>query len=59
MRIGFWLLCALLAACASESLYEGFKAREAMREPLAQPGTASPLPSYADYEAERTRLMER
>jgi hypothetical protein len=58
MRVVFWILCAMLAACASENLYEGFKTREAMRDPLAQPGGGSVLPSYQDYEAERTRLLE-
>lgn len=58
MRILFWIFCAMLAACASENLYEGFKAREATRDPVAGPGTASMLPAYRAYEAERSRLLD-
>ena len=58
MRILFWVFCALLAACASENLYEGFKAREATRDAVAGAGTASMLPAYRAYEAERRRLLD-
>ena len=58
MRVVFWILCAMLAACASENLYEGFKAREAMRDPLADQRPASTLPAYPDYDAERRKLLE-
>jgi hypothetical protein len=58
MRVVFWILCAMLAACATENLYEGFKERETMRDPLARPGGGSVLPAYQDYEAERARLLD-
>ena len=59
MKTVFWLiLTATLVACATENLYEGFKAREAMREPGAQHDAASGLPAYRDYEAERNRLLD-
>ena len=59
MRIVFWIFCAMLAACASENLYEGFKARETTRDPVAGPRSTSTLPAYRDYEAERSRLLDR
>ena len=59
MRTVFWLLLtATLVACATENLYEGFRAREAMRDPRAPYGAASGLPSYHDYEAERNKLLD-
>jgi len=58
MRVIFWILCAMLAACASETLYQGFKSREATRDPLAQQGERSVLPSYQDYQNERSKLLE-
>jgi hypothetical protein len=48
----------MLAACATENLYEGFKAREAMRDPIAQPAVAPVLPSFRDYESERARMLD-
>ena len=59
MRFVLWLACALLAACASENLYEGFKAREAARDPVAGQNVRSALPSHPDYEAERARLLNQ
>lgn len=58
MRVVFWILCAMLAACATENLYEGFKTREAMRDPLGQQARAPALPAFQDYDAERARLVE-
>lgn len=58
MRILFWIFCASLAACGSENLYEGFKSREATRDPLAAESGRSALPPYAGYEAERHRLLD-
>jgi len=58
MKNVFWLLlAAMLVACASENLYEGFKARETMRDHMATgPIAPSKLPSPHHYEAERREL---
>ena len=59
MKAGlFLLLLLLLTACASENLYEGFRAREATRDPLAPPATGSLSPSYDSYQSERARLLD-
>lgn len=54
------LLATLLTACASENIYEGLRAREAVRNPApdARPAPQS-SPSYQDYEAERKKLEQR
>ena len=57
------LFIAVLAGCAGGEriyggAYEGLKTREAVRNPTSEPGAASKLPSYQDYEAERKKLLE-
>ena len=61
MKNVLWILvAATLVACASESLYEGFKARESMRDHVTTgPVPPSPLPSSHHYEAERSKLLSK
>ena len=50
MRTAFWILCALLAAFASENLYEGFMQLEARAAHHAGPALHSQAGRTADLD---------
>ena len=57
-RMALLLLAAgLLAGCSAGNVYEGVKQREAVKNTPPEPASASRLPSYQDYEAERKKLQ--
>lgn len=57
MRVAFWILCALLAAWASENLYEGFRERTAMHEALPAHHAGAAVHSFSGHSAERGDLL--